>query len=154
MRVRIICVLILSVAFAVFLTAVMTFGESFYVDYYYGGLGSTDPIFIAASAILGLVTAGGLWLADIQKRRLPLPILPLAIVLAMGVGYGSTALAFQYASSRYDILTDDCYYDNALAYRRASGVFISWGGKTAFHPLQKVRSMNPLPAAVPKSTEA
>ncbi|EJC79861.1 hypothetical protein Rleg4DRAFT_1464 [Rhizobium leguminosarum bv. trifolii WSM2297] len=143
MRVRIICVLILSIAFAIFMPAVMNFGRALYVDDDFGKPASPDLVFIAASVILGLVAAAGLWLADSQQRRLPLLTLPLGIIVSIGVGYGSTAFAFRNATARYDILTDDCYYTNALAFRGRNGIFVSWGGRTAFHPLEKVRSMLP-----------
>ncbi|WP_244471340.1 hypothetical protein [Rhizobium ecuadorense] len=72
--------------------------------------------------------------------------MPLGIIMSIGAGYGSTAFAFRYATARYDILTNDCYYTNALAFQGRTGIFVSWGGRTAFHPLEKVRSMIPTPA--------
>ncbi|MBA5802799.1 hypothetical protein [Rhizobium changzhiense] len=143
MRVRIICVLILSIAFAIFMPEMMNFGRALYVDDDFGTPASPDLLFIAASVVLGLLAAAGLWLADIQHRRLPLITLPLGIILSIGLGYGSTAFAFRYATARYDILTDDCYYTYALAFRGRNGIFVSWDGRTAFHPLERVRSMIP-----------
>lgn len=152
MRFRIISVLILSIAFAAFLTLTIGFGRIVYVDYSYEDSFPTDPVFIAAAAVLTLLVAAGLWSSDTQQRALPLLALPLAFVLAFGVGYGNTALAFQEASSRYDILTTDCYYINVLAYRGTTGVYILTDGKTAFHPLEKLRSMHPSKAAAQPAT--
>ncbi|KPH06442.1 hypothetical protein CO657_32310 (plasmid) [Rhizobium acidisoli] len=146
MRVRIICVLILSIAFGLFMPVVMEFGRALYVDDDFGALASPDLVFLAFSVIPGILAAAGLWLADVRQRRLPLLALPLGILMSIGVGYGSTAFAFRNAMGRYDILTNDCYYTNALAFQGRTGIFISWGGRTAFHPLEKVRSMNPVPA--------
>ncbi|MBX5198948.1 hypothetical protein HJB82_27175 [Rhizobium sp. NZLR10] len=146
MRVRIICVLILSIAFARFMPVVMGFGRALYVDDDFGAPASPDLVFIAMSVIPGILAAAGLWLADVRQRRLPLLALPLGIIMSIGVGYGSTFFAFRYATARYDILTNDCYYTNALAFQGRTGVFISWGGRTAFHPLEKVRSMILVPA--------
>jgi hypothetical protein len=47
----------------------MNFGRALYVDDDFGKPASPDLVFIAASVILGLVAAAGLWLADSQQRR-------------------------------------------------------------------------------------
>ncbi|RFB82350.1 hypothetical protein B5K08_32155 [Rhizobium leguminosarum bv. trifolii] len=146
MRVRIICVLILSIAFALVMPVVMEFGRALYVDDDFGAPASPDLVFLTVSVIPGILAAAGLWLADVRQRRLPLLALPLGIIMSIGVGYGSTVLAFHYATARYDILTNDCYYTNALAFQGRTGIFVSWGGRTAFHPLEKVRSMILVPA--------
>jgi hypothetical protein len=147
-RARIICVLILSIAFVAVMIVAMAFGRSFYIDDDYGGAFSPDLISIAVSVVLSLLAAAGLWLADVQQRNLPLLTLPLSVVIAFGIGYESTDLALRYASSRYAILTDDCYYANALAYRDTTGIFVLSGGRTAFHPLRKVRSMHFISAEI------
>lgn len=138
-------VLIVSIAFGFVLFVLIEFGRSIYVDTYFGGgVVSADLPYITTATILGLLSGGGAWLAELKKSKIPLVVIPLSIVIALTVGYGSTASAFNNASSRYTILTDDCFYDDAIAYHAGGGVFVLWGGKTAFHPLEDVRSIKPL----------
>jgi hypothetical protein len=145
MRVRIISVLILATAFAYFMPMVMKFGRALYVDNDFGFPRSTDFTFFGIAIILGFPAAAGLWLWDAKQRKLPLLILPACILASVVFGYANTALAFRTATERYDILTSDCFYTNALAVKGRNGIFVSSGGQTAYHPSSKVRSMVPVP---------
>jgi hypothetical protein len=144
---RIGAVLVLAILLAAILVPAMNMAQAFSIDYHHGGVVLTDPRFIAVAIVISLAIAGGAWVADVRKTQVPLLILPLGVFVALAIGYQSTAFAFENASSRYAILTDDCYYPDAPVYHALGGIIVLWDGKTAFHPSEKVRSMRPVEGA-------
>lgn len=133
--------LVIFIAFTAILIPVTEFGRSFYIDRYYGSVAFSDLTFAITSAALAIAMAGAAWWADHSGQKWPIAVLPLGVVLAIGIGYGGTAYAFDYASEHYAVLTDDCYYPDVLVYQTTAGIFVSANGKTAFHPTDDIQSI-------------